>query len=192
MNEATSLRQYWPACAHGSVLIATQELRINLPAQRLHHLGNLTDGEGLQLMLKQMDVEARQALQAELDHSQWLGYSISREVQGLPLLLVNVAGHLAVSGASLADTLEDLKHSRWDRNGFSGSLLEEAASFSYGKSLHQAFDLSLARLDKPAMTALYAMSMLSPDNIIPEALLVAAGHSGHHQSLDGESRRRSV
>ncbi|OAA78789.1 Tetratricopeptide-like helical [Akanthomyces lecanii RCEF 1005] len=93
---------------------------------------------------------------------------LSAEVQGLPLLLVGVAGHIVDSSLSLSETLDDLRESWTNSNNIIENISPESATFQYQRPIHTAFNMSLSRLNPAARNVLRIMSMLSPVGILEE------------------------
>lgn len=153
------LKRYWPACAHGSILITTQDRKLVHRAQSHLCLEPFDEDEGSSLLLQYLpDKHEGVATKETLG----LAKSISREVQGLPLDLVGLAGFIVDSRATLPDTLRDLKNHV--------DLVCDSTTFQYGPA-HLAFDVSLNSLPPAAMSVLQVLSMLSPDSI-PEDFFV--------------------
>ncbi|KAH8807700.1 hypothetical protein F5884DRAFT_857274 [Xylogone sp. PMI_703] len=164
-DAAELLSRYWPACGHGSVLVTTQDRKLVHRVRSELHLKAFTEYEGSRLLLHLLTPKriANEKSSAEL------GECISREVNGLPLLLVGLAGYMVDSETPLSETLEDLKS--WNQNDHVfGALALGSATFSYGRPVHMAFDISLNRIPPVALSVLRIMSMLSADAISEELI----------------------
>ncbi|KAL7791167.1 hypothetical protein V8C43DRAFT_284409 [Trichoderma afarasin] len=159
VDDPDMLSRYWPACEHGSILITTQDRKLVHRAQSEVCLEALQDEEGSRLLLQYLPDQLSNA-----QTSAALARAISKEVDGLPLYLIGLAGFMADSCTPLSDTLSDLQNhvnQEWD-----------SATFQYGRPANSAFDMSLKSLSLPALSVLRALSMLSPDSI-PESLFFA-------------------
>ncbi|KAH6635890.1 hypothetical protein F5144DRAFT_546060 [Chaetomium tenue] len=158
VDDPDMLRRYWPACEHGSILITTQDRKLIHRAESEVCLKPFKDEEGSRLLLQNLPKQVSTS-----QGSAALARDISKEVDGLPLYLVGLAGFMVDSSTPLADTLGDLQNhvsQEWD-----------SATFQYGKRANTAFDMSLKGLSPPALSVLRVISMLSPDSI-PESLLL--------------------
>jgi hypothetical protein len=160
------LNRYWPACSHGSVLVTTQDRKLVHRAHSELHLKPFSEDEGSRLLLRQIHPKAIADAKSSAD----LGKCISREVEGLPLLLVGLAGHMIDSHVSLSQTLGDLKKSWSERGHVLGTLAPDSATYQYEKPVHMAFDVSLNKVPPVAISALRIMSMLCADAISEELI----------------------
>lgn len=155
------LNRYWPACGHGSILVTTQNRKFVHCTRSELHLKTFSEDEGSCLLLRHLPREKI----ADAKSSTELGEFISKEVKGLPLLLVGLAGHMIDSHMSLSETLGDLKKSWIEEDHMLTALAPDSATFQYEKPVHMAFNLSLNKVPPVAISVLRIMSMLSADAI---------------------------
>jgi hypothetical protein len=90
---------------------------------------------------------------------------ISKLVDGLPLFLTHIGGHIAHSQSSLHEYLMLFHKSSdiWqDRHG--------SANWMYERAISAVFDVALAELSSEARHLVYVLAFLSPDGV-PEKLL---------------------
>jgi hypothetical protein len=99
-----------------------------------------------------------------------LAKAISSDVDGMPLLLVGLAGYMTQSHRSLREILGILKSFRPNTKRMMSSDSINSAIFQYERPIRRVFDLALAAIQPPARAVLDVMSMLSPD-IVPEDMV---------------------
>ncbi|KAJ0165008.1 hypothetical protein CTA2_12639 [Colletotrichum tanaceti] len=178
------LHRYWPACGHGSILITTQDRKMTHRSRSEVKLFTLTVEEGSYLLLRQLPEKTKSQEAAEK-----LSRDISKEVGGLPLLLVGLAGHIIDSHASLPQTLQDMQQPWSGNDSIIASLSPESATFQYQRPIHMAFNVSVSRLPAVALSVLQIMSMLSPDSINENLVAVDISDRGLGV-LGGQGRSR--
>jgi tetratricopeptide (TPR) repeat protein len=127
----------------------------------------LDDQQGSELLLQYVPREQKFQEPKAVE----LSRKISAEVEGLPLLLVGLAGHIQESHASLRDILDYLQRPWNEASPVFVAGLSESATFQYDRPVQMAFDISLGALSPVALNVLMIMAMLSPDSI-PERILV--------------------
>lgn len=160
VNTPEILNRYWPPCAHGSVLVTTQDRKVVHRAQADLHLKPLPADDGSRLILNYLPKGI-----VSPDEAVEVARRISEEVNGLPLLLVGLAGFMVDSHTTLFDTLKELKRP-WDQeHHVLGELANDSATFQYGRPTQKAFDMSINRLPPTALSVLRVFSMLSADAI---------------------------
>ncbi|SPO02307.1 uncharacterized protein DNG_04980 [Cephalotrichum gorgonifer] len=154
------LNKYWPACDHGSILITTQDRKMTHRSLSEVELLALGEEDASDLFLRHLpkDLGLR-------EERKKYSRDILKEVRGVPLLLVGLAGYMADSQASFSDTLQEMRDA-WSRSdSIIIGLNPDSATFQYQLPIHMAFDVSVSRLPPVALSVLYIMSMLSPDSI---------------------------
>ncbi|KAK3687876.1 hypothetical protein B0T22DRAFT_498147 [Podospora appendiculata] len=183
------LTRYWPPCDHGSILATTQDRKLVHRCLSEIHLTSLTEEQGSALLLQHLSAKADSRVQ----HAT-LARAISREVGGLPLLLVGLAGYTVDSDTPLADILDEMKKP-WHRcDNIIESLSLDSASFHYERPLQMAFAVALSKLPRIALAVLQIMSMLSPDCITDDIVSVDLDDSSLSflESYDQQRFRRDV
>lgn len=163
MDAGNLIDRYWPPCSHGSIILTTQDREMRHRARSQLFLRPLTMEQGSKLL--RYYLPESHASNGSADD---LCCRLSAEVQGLPLLLVGVAGHIMDSSLSLSETLDDLRESWTNSNNIIENISPESATFQYQRPIHTAFNMSLSRLNPAARNVLRIMSMLSPVGILEE------------------------
>ncbi|KAI9710040.1 MAG: hypothetical protein M1828_002228 [Chrysothrix sp. TS-e1954] len=172
VDDVRLLNRYWPTCNHGAILLTSQ---ISEAAHRTSHaisLPALTSHEGSSLLISMI-------IQVDNRHKQGLSrdavveaQKISKEVDGMPLLLVGLAGCITQSQRSLEEVLQILsKSSRADARRMMANESMTLTTFQYGRPMRTVYDLVLRALSQRARDFLNILAMLSPD-MIPETLFM--------------------
>ncbi|KAG9255474.1 uncharacterized protein F5Z01DRAFT_685937 [Emericellopsis atlantica] len=160
------LNRYWPACGHGSILVTSQDRKIGHRSRSKLHLSPLTEEQGSRLLLHLQNISKPSALTRDLVRE------LSSEVGGLPLLLAGLAGYMADSHMSIATTLQAMQRS-WNKNdSIIHSIDPHSVTFQYQVPIHKAYDMSLSKLGDFPISVLRVMSILSPDRVSEEPLIV--------------------
>ncbi|KAJ5626535.1 hypothetical protein N7528_003962 [Penicillium herquei] len=126
----------------------------------------MTEDEGSEVLLGYM-----RRSDANDQSTKELAKQISRLVQGLPLLLSGLAGHIVDTQGSLSETLSDLNESSDDADHILTNIPPDSATFYYDRPVEMAFNVSLKKIPTTSMTVLRIMSMLSPDCIMEDMLV---------------------
>ncbi|KAI9155704.1 putative extracellular serine carboxypeptidase [Paramyrothecium foliicola] len=154
----------WPPCGHGSLLLTSQRADLAMRVSASLSLQPFDDKQGSKLLMSYIH-DGGNATQAPIAEQ------LSREVDGLPLLLVGLGGFMAHSYTTLPEALSILQNHRTSthRDIFSNNVTQSAA-FMYDRPVQLVFRMSLDRLPESARQIINIMSMLSPEEI-PETLL---------------------
>ncbi|KAK3324482.1 hypothetical protein B0T19DRAFT_443896 [Cercophora scortea] len=164
---STLLNRYWPPCDHGSILVTTQDRKLVHRCLSEIHLTSLTEDQGAALLIQYLSMEPNSR-----DQDASIARAISREVGGLPLLLVGLAGYTVDSDTPLADILDEMKKPWHRSDNIIESLSLDSASFQYERPLRMAFAVAFSKLPPIALAVLQIMSMLSPDSITEDIVSV--------------------
>lgn len=114
---------------------------------------------GASYLLWQLGIEASDGTQREDARE------ISELVDGLPVFLTHIGGHIAQSQSTLREYLKLFHQSSdiWqDRHS--------SANWMYERAISAVFDVALSRLSTGARRLVYVLSFLNPDGV-PEKLL---------------------
>ncbi|KAI1453722.1 hypothetical protein F4805DRAFT_442283 [Annulohypoxylon moriforme] len=156
------LNQFWPPCQHGSIILTSQRTDLCLRTSWALKLLPFGEEDGSNLLLRH--------LPDFTDESQiGLAMELSKEVDGLPLLLVGLGGFISQSYTTLTDVLQALRESRLSAGHIFSNDATSSATFQYQRPIQLVFQLSLDRLPATARNVIDIMSMLSPEEI-PESL----------------------
>ncbi|KAF5019483.1 hypothetical protein F66182_8490 [Fusarium sp. NRRL 66182] len=160
-SDESCLNNFWPPCNHGSIVVTSQTSEWAERTPSIFKLEPLDDDLGSQLLLTHY-VNHSSNLNMELVRK------ISKELDGLPLLLVGLGGFLSKNYQTLDETLDTLKQTSAPLQQF----LPDKAPFQYDKPIQRVFELSISRLPSFSKQVISVMAMFAPDDI-PESLIMA-------------------
>lgn len=160
-SDQSALNKFWPPCDHGSILVTSQNSDWAERTPDVFKLEPLNEDLGSQLLLQ---LYHNRAKNADLH----MARSITKEVDGLPLLLVSLGGSLSQNHLDLKETLEALRNSPAPLK----HILADKTPAWYERPTQLVFHLSFSQLKKPARQVISVMAMFSP-NDIPETLIMA-------------------
>ncbi|KAJ3548447.1 hypothetical protein NM208_g996 [Fusarium decemcellulare] len=163
-SDQSSLNKFWPPCDNGSILVTSQNSHWADRTHSVFKVEPLDEDSGSQLLLQHYhNASGKPDLELEK-----LAKNISKEVDGLPLLLVSLGGSLSQNHLSLEETLEVFKKSPAPLR----HILADNSPSWYERPAQLVFQLAFSQLPEAAREVISVMAMLSPNNI-PESLIIA-------------------
>lgn len=166
-----SIKSYWPAYAHGAVIVTTQNRDLKHCSTVSIHLMPMDEDEGGALLLRYLSHdEERGAFDDNVESAK----AVSRAVEGLPIAIAHAAGYVGQSGRSLSYFLEQFQERRkasaiWSMDSSS------CPTQQYKRTLATVCDLALSVLGPEARSLMDVLAMLNADSI-PEDMLLEEGH----------------
>ncbi|KAH7000615.1 hypothetical protein EDB80DRAFT_114451 [Ilyonectria destructans] len=164
----TSIKTYWPAYPHGSVIVTTQNRVLKHSSTFSIHLTPMTEEEGAHLLLRYLDHKDEQSnvFLNDMENAR----AISKELEGLPIAIAHVAGYIDQLGRPLSYFLEQFRERR------SASIVwlmdsRTSTTPQYDRTLDTVWDFALSALGEEARSLLDVLAMLNPDSIPEEMLL---------------------
>lgn len=172
----STISNYWPACDHGSVLVTTQNNALVHRTLDSLKLESFAKNSSRELLLKHLPAHMNTDRSPE---NMAAADAICHEIDGLPLLIVGLAGYISQTQLSLSEVLALLRQTRDKAERLLNSNSSAVTISQYGKPMHMVFSLALDALPPVARRTLDIMAMLSPD-AIPEQV-IAAGFQDQQQ-----------
>lgn len=168
VENAKDLNKYWLHCGHGAVIITTQVPEICYRTSSKIALEPFSDEDGSAMYLNK-EGTSKAIQQAE---------AISKEVDGLPLLLVGLAGYIGQSRLSFQEILRILRDKREHTRRLLTNGSTTSINFQYERPIQMVYDFALQGLPQLARDVLNILSMLSPDKVL-EKLLFSDSRRAH-------------
>ncbi|KAL8834459.1 MAG: hypothetical protein Q9176_007483 [Flavoplaca citrina] len=165
--EDVSLREYWPATSHGSIIVTTQRVDAVQRATSDIALTPFEEEDGSELILRL----SKKGSQLADDETKRLAKAVSNEVGGLPLLISHVSGFLGVPDdpkVVLRDIHSDLQVP---------SNLKMIYAFDSTTSTNFQYDLPMSRVWKKALDA------LTSEASVTIQVLSMLGSEGIHKNV---------
>lgn len=190
VNDPRSLDRFWPACDHGAIIVTSQLSSVEHGTTSALQLQSFNTGDGSTLLLKYSgrtpeNTERGRKLIAEAE-------GISKEVDGLPLLLVGLAGYITQSRISLQDVHLILSQPlRGDARRMLKNEATNSSTHQYGKPVRMVYDLALRALSEVARDHLDVLAMFSPDSVC-ETMLSDKLEDQRHASFGSFKRHQYV
>ncbi|KAF4461080.1 Transcriptional xre family [Fusarium albosuccineum] len=172
-SDQSALNKFWPPCDHGSILVTSQNSDWIERTPFFIQLGPLDEDLGSQLLL-----HTYHSYSGVPDME--LARNISKEVDGLPLLLVGLGGSLSQNHLSLEETLETIQNSPSPLQG----ILSDRVPCQYERPIQLVFQLSFSRLPVTARQVISVMAMLSSDNISESLIMAKPRQNDYGDSLN--------
>lgn len=167
--------QYKPHGTSGSILITTQSTEVKDISPNRVFVKGFGESDGARLLLRYLDEDerARSGISDDIEDAK----KISRQVDGLPLMIATIAGYISKTKKELPEFLSQLDESpktfqRWGyENGpFSSGYKDSAGN----RKIATVFDIALRAVKPRSRDVLDALSFMSPDDI-PETMLFEQG-----------------
>jgi hypothetical protein len=168
----TTIANYWPACDHGAILVTTQNNALVHRTLNSLKLESFAKDASRELLLDHLPPHM---ITDRSPQNMAVADAICHEIDGLPLLVVGLAGYISQTQLSFSEVLALLQETR-DKAGRLLNNNSSAATISqYERPMHMVFSLALDALPPIARRTLDVMAMLSPD-AIPEQVLASSFH----------------
>jgi hypothetical protein len=157
-----SIAAYWPtsSLSGGSIIVTCQK-----PGNLLYwakneisitHFDKQTGSEFLLRLLGRKDLKEDEDMDAQ---------EITELVDGLPLFLTHISGHITQTQSSIHEYLENFRRS----SSFWGTR-HAGANWMYERTVDTVFDVALSKLSDGARHLVNVLSFLNPDGV-PEKIL---------------------
>jgi hypothetical protein len=167
--------QYKPHGTSGSILITTQSTEVKDITPNRVFVEGFDDSDGAQLLLRYLDEDerARSGIIDDIEDAK----KISRQVDGLPLMIATIAGYISKMKRGLPEFLSQLDENpktfqRWGyENGPFSSEYKDSAG---NRKIATVFGIALRAVKPRSRDVLDALSFMSPDDI-PETMLFEQG-----------------
>ncbi len=169
--DSPGLKTYWPACDHGAIILTTQVSDLLHRASSTINLDPFSRDDGSALLLSHINpITTRQGRTHDSTED---AKDICDEVDGLPLLLVGLAGYITHSHRSIHDVLQLFQNSsREEARRIMSNSSTASTTFQYERPMRMVYDLAFDELSPVAQSFLHIIAMLSPDSILESLLLV--------------------
>jgi hypothetical protein len=176
-----SISTYWPStCTTRASIVVTTQKPADMTPWSGHdiNLEHFDVNQGAEFLLDRVKINKPTAI--EVDEAQ----SIVKLVDGLPVFLAHIAGHITQSQSSMREYIQ-LFHESSDI----WQMTDGGANWMYERAVNAVFDVALAELSEPARRLVYTMAFLNPDGV-PERLLFSGQNGDELEYLQCPDRRQ--
>ncbi|PVH86757.1 hypothetical protein DL98DRAFT_643137 [Cadophora sp. DSE1049] len=149
------LRQFWPACTQGAIIVTSQDPALSIMIKESIHLSPLSLEEGSSLIQKILQRGALEKEEAQ---------ELSDLLGGLPLAITHFAGAILRSQCPISQ----ISHSFVERAQSSRVwAVDDSGSVSrgYEHTLNTVWDVSIQRLSQESTRLLELIAFIEPDRI---------------------------
>jgi len=157
----STLRQFWPACTRGAIIVTSQNPALSIVTKEKIHLKPMTINEGSALIQNILQRGGSEKSEAQL---------LSEHLGGLPLAITHFAGAILRSQCPISHMsqsfLQRVQSSRvWTTDD------DTSTSRGYQHTLNTVWDFAIQRLSADSTRLLEFIAFLDPDRIPVELFI---------------------